>query len=71
MNYSGAILYFLVVAIIILFWRKSRGKSLHDLLRQDTYTHHTVQKVMAKHPHGGTWRQYRQWKADEEGPRGK
>ncbi|MGC1955584.1 MAG: hypothetical protein WA970_24040 [Gammaproteobacteria bacterium] len=71
MKYSGAILYFLLVAILILFWRKSRGRSLHDLLEQDSHTHHIIQRVMTKHPHGGTWQQYRQWTADEEKQQGK
>jgi hypothetical protein len=56
----------LLIAILILFWRKSRGRSLRDLLEQDAHTHHIIQKVMAKHPEGGTWQQYRQWIAAEE-----
>lgn len=66
MTYSGAILYLLLVAILILFWYKSRGKSLRQLLEQDIQTHHLIQKIIAAHPHGGTWRQYRQWMAAEE-----
>jgi hypothetical protein len=66
MEHAGAILYLLLAAIFLLFWRKSRGKSLPDLLKQEAQTHHITQKVMAKHPYGGTWRQFRQWSADEE-----
>ena len=66
MKYSGATLYLLLVTILILLWRKSRGKSIQDLLEQDIRTHHIVQNVIAKHPHGGTWRQYRQWMAAEK-----
>lgn len=63
---SGIILYPLLLAILILFWRRTRGRSFRDLLEQDARTHHLVQRVLAKHPHGGNWREYRRWMAEEE-----
>lgn len=68
MPYTGALLYVLLAGIVLLFWRESRGQSLSDLLDQDIHSHHLVQKVLAKHPHGGTWRQYRQWLAEAQKP---
>ncbi len=66
----GWILYVLLAALLYLFWFKTRGMSFDDLLNQSAREHHEVMKVTARHPHGGTWHEHKQWmKREEEKPR--
>jgi len=58
---SGYLLYLVVAALLVLFWRHVRGLSFDALLVRATEEHHNVHRVLAKHPHGGTWRAYRDW----------
>lgn len=62
----GWILYLLLAALLYLFWFKTRGKSFDDLLNQSAREHHEVMEVTARHPHGGTWRQHKQWMERKE-----
>ena len=64
MNPIGIILYLLLVAIIVMFWLKTRKKSLDDLLEQSARDHHHVQKVMTQYSRGGSWKEYQQWMKD-------
>jgi hypothetical protein len=67
---SGWILYVLLAALLYLFWVKARAMSFDDLLDQSAREHHEVMRVIARYPHGGTWRQHKQWmKQEEEKPR--
>ncbi|MGF1614697.1 MAG: hypothetical protein ACFCVA_12550 [Gammaproteobacteria bacterium] len=66
MHYSSALLYLSLFAILLVFWRNIRGRSLHELFEQDIRAHRVIQQVMANHPHGGTWQQYCRWIEDEE-----
>jgi ABC-type Mn2+/Zn2+ transport system permease subunit len=58
---SGYLLYLVVAALLVLFWRHLRGLSFDALLARATEEHHHVHRVLAKHPHGGTWQAYRDW----------
>ncbi len=49
--------------ILALFWRHARGRSLDGLLERATHHHHRVHRVIAAHPVGGRWREYKQWMA--------
>lgn len=61
MIYASVALYGLLVLIVFLFWRKTRGLSFDGLLERSAHEHHDVKTVTVKHPRGGTWRQHRQW----------
>ena len=63
----GWILYLLLAALLYLFWIKTRGMSFEDLLNQSAHEHHEVMKITTRHPHGGTWRQHKQWMQQEQG----
>ena len=66
----GWILYVLLAVLLYLFWVTTRGRSFDDLLNQSAREHHEVMKVNARHPHGGTWREHKQWiKREQKKPR--
>ncbi len=58
---SGYLLYLVVTALLVLFWRHLRGLSFEALLARAETRHHHVHRVLAKHPEGGAWRDYRDW----------
>ena len=58
---SGYLLYLVVAGLLVLFWRHLRGVSFDGLLARAATEHHHVHRVLAKHPEGGTWREYRDW----------
>lgn len=62
----GWILYVLLAALLFLFWRKTRGLSFDDLLDRSARDHHHVQRVIAKHPHGGAWQEHQRWMQEHE-----
>ncbi len=62
----GSILYVLAGIIVLLFWRQVRGLSFDDLLEQGRREHHHVLKVIAKHPHGGTWKEHKKWLREQK-----
>jgi hypothetical protein len=66
MIYSGLILHLLLAAIVLQFWRNSRGMSVDELLERSAREHHVVKEVHARHPLGGTWKEYRKWVAEVE-----
>ena len=67
---SGWIIYVLLAALLYLFRIKTRGMSFDDLLNQSAREHHEVMQVTARHPHGGSWRQHKQWiNLEEKKPR--
>ncbi len=55
---SGYLLYLVVAALLVLFWRHVRGMSFDGLLAQAATEHHHVHRVLAEHPDGGTWQEY-------------
>ena len=65
MTETGPLLYVLVVALLLMFWWKVRGLSFDALLEQGRSEHRHVLKVIAKHPHGGTWKEHRKWMREE------
>jgi hypothetical protein len=70
MIYAGVVLYGLFILIVFSFWRRMQRLSFDDLLERSAHEHHDVQKVTAKHPRGGTWREHQQWMAQtKEKPR--
>jgi len=59
---TGAwILYGLVLLLAVVFWLRIRNFTLGQLFDQSSRHHHHVLAVLDKHPHGGTWRQFRSW----------
>jgi hypothetical protein len=64
---SGTILYVLLGGMLWLFWRNMHGLSFDQRLTRDTDLHYQVHRVFAKHPHGGTWREFQQWIREEQG----
>jgi hypothetical protein len=63
---SGWILYVALLALLYLFWRNVRGLSFDDLLERSAREHHTVLKVIKKHPRGGSWSEHKQWMRELE-----
>ncbi len=57
----GYLLYVRVTALLALFWRQLRGQSFDDLLARAARDHHHVHRVLAKHPKGGSWKDYQAW----------
>ncbi len=58
---AGYLLYLIVAALLVLFWRHIRGLSFDALLARAAKQHHHVHRVLAKHPEGGTWHEYQVW----------
>ena len=58
---SGFPLYVLVAALLALFLRQVHGQSFDDLLVRAARDHHHVHRVLAKHPQGGCWQEYKDW----------
>ncbi len=50
-----------MAALAALFRRRVRGQSLDDLLARATHDHHHIHRVLAKHPQGGSWKEYQAW----------
>ncbi|HJO71922.1 MAG TPA: hypothetical protein QGG32_03595, partial [Rhodospirillales bacterium] len=61
----GWIVYALLLALLLLFWRKVRRRSLYTLIEQGTEEHHHVHRVLAKHPEGGTWTEHQHRMSEE------
>ncbi len=64
MTTLGWALYLLALALAFWFWRRVRGLSFEDILDRSAHEHHRVMAVFSRHPHGGNWREYRQWEKD-------
>ncbi len=65
MTETGPLLYVLVIALLLMFWWKVRGQSFDAMIEQGRHEHRHVLKVIAKHPHGGTWKEHRKWMREE------
>ena len=61
---SGFLLYALAAALLVLFRGQVRGQSFDDLLARAARDHHHVHRVLATHPHGGSWKAYQAWMRD-------
>jgi hypothetical protein len=57
----GWLLYVVLAALLTYFWTKVRGSTFDDLLDGAGDEHHRVHDVLAKHPQGGTWAEYKSW----------
>ena len=57
----GWALYLVLAALLVLFWRRAKHKSLATLLDENVTRHHAVHRVINAHPRGGTWREHRAW----------
>jgi len=64
---GGWILYGLLVAIVALMWRASRGHDLVGLIERGAREHRRVARIIARHPEGGSWPEVRRWLAEENG----
>ncbi len=62
---SGYLLYLVVAALLVLFWRHVRGLSFDALLARAETEHDHVHRVLAKHPEGGAWREVQDWMRTE------
>ncbi|NIR59435.1 MAG: hypothetical protein GWO02_07890 [Gammaproteobacteria bacterium] len=58
---SGAWLYLVLAVILGEMWRRVRGRSFEQVLTERTAEHHRVQRALAEHPRGGSWREFRRW----------
>ena len=58
---SGYLLYLVVAALVVLFWRQVRGLSFDGLRAGAAKQQHHVHRAPAKHPEGGTWREHQDW----------
>ncbi len=58
---AGWLLYVALAGLLTYFWSKVRGCSLDDLLERATLDHHRVHDVLAEHPRGGAWAEYKGW----------
>ncbi len=65
MAVSGWIVYVLLAALLLMFWRKARGRSLDALMAQGARDHHHVHRVLAKHPAGATWKVHQRRMSEE------
>jgi len=66
MNGSVWIVVLLLVAMAVYMGRRLWGKSFDELFADQEREHHHVHRVLARHPHGGNWTDFRRW-MDEEG----
>jgi len=55
-------LYVVLAILLVYFWWQVRGASFDALLKRAEREHHAVHKVLAKHPRGGAWGDYRRWR---------
>jgi len=55
------ILLVLLVAIVALMASRTRGRSMDQLFAEREREHHQVHAVLARHPHGGSWREFSRW----------
>lgn len=58
---SGRIVYVLLVVILFMFWRKTRGLSFDELLERSAREHHDVLHYHKAHPRGASWPKHRDW----------
>ena len=70
MIYSSYILVVFLALILWAFWQKVRGQRFDDLLKASALEHHRVAEVHKKHPHGGTWGEFKLWYETESLPVG-
>ncbi len=61
MTSGGYLLYLVLAALLVLFWRHVRGLSFDALLARAAREHDRVHRVLAKHPEGGSWGEYLDW----------
>lgn len=61
----GWILYVALAAVLAMFCRNMRGKSLQDFFDENDALHHQVHGVIRKHPQGGNWQEYQAWMKEE------
>lgn len=66
----GGLLYTLALLIAVWFVLQVRRQSFTEILDRRAEEHHRVTAVLAQHPHGGSWREYRRWEelAGDGGP---
>jgi hypothetical protein len=67
MAISGWMLYVLVIALLILLYRRAPGLSLEAQLDAARREHEAVQRMLREHPQGGSSRQVRRWLSEEQG----
>ena len=51
----------LLVIICALFGRRLYGKTLEQIFEETEREHIRVHSVLAQHPRGGTWAEYKRW----------
>ena len=58
---SGLFLYLFGVIFIFMFWFRVRGLTFEQLLQRSEQEHERVKIIFNKHPHGGSWHEFKQW----------
>jgi len=66
MDGSVWILLVLLLAMAAQMGGRLWGKSFDELFADQDRAHHHVHAVLARHPQGGTWRDFRRW-SEEDG----
>ena len=61
----GIVLYAILAVLVLMFLRRTRGRTFDDVLARSEAEHHQVHGVHSRHPLGGTWKQFQQWMREE------
>ncbi len=62
---SGWAVYVLAAALGVMFWRHGLLQGLDRRLAAADEEHFHVHRVLHKHPHGGSWSEFKRWMNEE------
>ena len=65
----GVLLYLLFFLLVLYFYNKRGGRSLQELIERGAHEHVIVHQILAQHPRGGRWREFKEWLKKGQGPR--
>ena len=55
----------LLVGVATYIGRRIWGKSFDDMIADQEREYHDIHAVLARHPKGGTWPEFRRWMEEE------
>lgn len=61
---TGWFLYIPGALFVLLFWSRSRGLTFEELLKRSVHEHECMQRIFARHPHGGSWGKFKEWQKE-------